>query len=143
LLLAYFQLQSHANFAWAYFKLWSCYLHVWSSWDHRSTPQEVPSLFSFFFLVGLGFEPRALHLQSRHSTAWATPPVHFALVILEMWSHELLAWAGLRVILLISASQVARITGLQVCTTGAWLCFWHEILLALSQTMVLLSLPPK
>jgi hypothetical protein len=38
----------------------------------------------FFFLVGLGFEFRALHLQSRCSIAWAMPPVHFALVILEM-----------------------------------------------------------
>jgi hypothetical protein len=37
-----------------------------------------------FFLVGLGFEFRALHLQRRLSTAWATPPVNFALVILEM-----------------------------------------------------------
>jgi hypothetical protein len=30
--------------------------------------------FLFFFLVGLGFELRPSHLQSRHSTAWATPP---------------------------------------------------------------------
>jgi hypothetical protein len=33
------------------------------------------SFLSFFFcLVGLGFELRASHLQSRHSIAWATPP---------------------------------------------------------------------
>jgi hypothetical protein len=38
----------------------------------------------FLFLVGLGFELRASHLQSSCSTASATPPVHFALVILEM-----------------------------------------------------------
>jgi hypothetical protein len=34
-----------------------------------------------FVLVGLGFELRASILQSRHSTAQAMPPVHFALVI--------------------------------------------------------------
>jgi hypothetical protein len=34
--------------------------------------------------VVLGFELRALHLQSRCSTASATSLVHFALVILEM-----------------------------------------------------------
>jgi hypothetical protein len=43
-------------------------------------------------LVWLEFELRALHLQSRHST----PPVCFALVILEMGSHELFAQAGLK-----------------------------------------------
>jgi hypothetical protein len=65
----------------------------------------------FFFFVGLGFEFRALCSQSRHSTAYATPPVHFALVILMMgvsWTTFL----GLEfVILLISVSQVSRITG--------------------------------
>jgi hypothetical protein len=34
-------------------------------------------LFFFLFRLGLGFELRALRLQSRHSTSWATPPVHF------------------------------------------------------------------
>jgi hypothetical protein len=41
-------------------------------------------LFFFFFLVRLKFEVRASYLQSWHSIAWATPPVHFALVSLEM-----------------------------------------------------------
>jgi hypothetical protein len=57
---------------------------------------------SFYFmcilclcLVGLGFTLRALLLESRHSTARATPPVHFAEVILEMGSHKLFAWADL------------------------------------------------
>jgi hypothetical protein len=36
-----------------------------------SIPRSVPNL---CFLVGLGFELRALYLQSRHSTAWVTPP---------------------------------------------------------------------
>jgi hypothetical protein len=42
-------------------------------------------LFIYLFLVGPGFELRAS----------STPPVHFALVILEMQSRELLAQAGL------------------------------------------------
>jgi hypothetical protein len=37
-----------------------------------------------YLLLGLGFELRASHLQSRQSASWATPPVHFPLVILEM-----------------------------------------------------------
>jgi hypothetical protein len=36
---------------------------------------------AFFACV---FELGASHLQSRHSTTWATSPVHFAEVILEM-----------------------------------------------------------
>jgi hypothetical protein len=44
------------------------------------------------------------------STAWTKPPVHFALVVLEMGSQELfLSW--LASILTILASQVAGITG--------------------------------
>jgi hypothetical protein len=51
---------------------------------------------SFFFLMELGFELRASLLQSRCSPTWATPPVHFALVILEMGAlYELIAPAGL------------------------------------------------
>jgi hypothetical protein len=48
-----------------------------------------------FFFDGPGFEFRALCLQSRYSTNWPTPPVYFALVILEMECHKLFAWAGL------------------------------------------------
>jgi hypothetical protein len=54
-------------------------------------------------LVGLGFELRGLCLQSRCSTAWVIPPVHFVLVILEIGDMD-----GLKLILLISAFQVAR-----------------------------------
>jgi hypothetical protein len=39
-------------------------------------------LIFIYLLVGLGFELRALLLQSRCSSAWATSPVHFVLVIL-------------------------------------------------------------
>jgi hypothetical protein len=68
--------------------------------------------FFFFFLVRLGFELRAFCLQSRYCTTWAIPPVHFALFILEMGVFQTicLSWP-LTVILLISASQVARIIG--------------------------------
>jgi hypothetical protein len=51
--------------------------------------------FFFFFLVGLDFELRALHFQSRCLTTGATPSLHFALVILEMGSCELFAWTDL------------------------------------------------
>jgi hypothetical protein len=72
------------------------------------------------FYVGLGFELRVSHLQCRCSTAWATPPVYFALVILEIGSCELTigqTWP-LTTILLISASQVVRSTGVSHCS-------WH------------------
>jgi hypothetical protein len=45
------------------------------------------SVLSFFLCVcGMGFELKALSLQSSHSTAWATPPALFAPVILEIGS---------------------------------------------------------
>jgi hypothetical protein len=52
---------------------------------------------SFFSppLAKLAFELRALHLLSRHSTAWATPPTLFTLRVLETESRFLprLAWS--------------------------------------------------
>jgi hypothetical protein len=48
-----------------------------------------------YFFVELEFELRASHLQQRYSTTYATFPVHFGLVILEMGSHKLFAKAGL------------------------------------------------
>jgi hypothetical protein len=52
------------------------------------------------------------HLQSRHSTAWATLPIHFALVILEMgvYQNYLLGWPW-TMILQVSPSQVIKIIG--------------------------------
>jgi hypothetical protein len=41
---------------------------------------------NFFFFGGTGFELRASCLQRMRSTASATPPAHFGLVILEMGS---------------------------------------------------------
>jgi hypothetical protein len=62
------------------------------------------------FLVRLWFKLRASCLQNRHFTAWATPPVHFALVIFgDGFSNYLLGLPS--VILQISASQVGRIIG--------------------------------
>jgi hypothetical protein len=49
-----------------------------------------------FILVGLGIKLSASCLQSRHCTAWATPPVHFALVILEMRPFKIFAQANLK-----------------------------------------------
>jgi hypothetical protein len=79
---------------------------------HRWLPSVINVHFLNFF-VGLEFEFRALGLQSKRSTAWATPPVHFALVVLEMGVSGTiyLGWSPTP-ILPISASQVAKITGM-------------------------------
>jgi hypothetical protein len=55
----------------------------------------------------LGLDLRASLLQSRRSTAQATPLVHFALAILEMKSLKVLAFSSLEAFL---APQVARIS---------------------------------
>jgi hypothetical protein len=49
-----------------------------------------------YLLLGLEFELRASHLQSMHSSAWATPIVHFAVVILENGSCKSFAQTGLK-----------------------------------------------
>jgi hypothetical protein len=51
---------------------------------------------NLFFFMEPEFELRTLCLQSRHSTAWATPPVHFGMVILEIGPRKLLACTGLQ-----------------------------------------------
>jgi hypothetical protein len=53
-------------------------------------------LFVIYLFMGLGFELRALWLQSRSSTAWATPLVHFALASLEMGFLQEYAWGSLK-----------------------------------------------
>jgi hypothetical protein len=83
-----------------------------------------------FFLVGLEFELRALQLQSRYSTTYTTPPVHFALVILEMGVSGTiyLGWPQTS-ILPISASQVASITGMSHrCLAEDWILISHQYL---------------
>jgi hypothetical protein len=57
--------------------------------------------FSFSFSLSLSWtrvwtQVLHSHLQSRPSIAKATPPVHFALVILKVGSHKLFAWIGLK-----------------------------------------------
>jgi hypothetical protein len=81
-------------------------------------PYELIISVIIFFLVDLGFELRALHLQSRHSTTWATPGgvTPFCCGYFEdgiSWTI-CLGWPW-TLILPISASQVARITGM-----GPW-----------------------
>jgi hypothetical protein len=46
--------------------------------------------------MGLGFELKASHLQSRCFTALATLTIHFVLDVLKIGSHELFAWHGLK-----------------------------------------------
>jgi hypothetical protein len=98
----------------------------------------IPEDWGFFFLVGweTGVELRILHLHSRCSTIWATPPVHFALVILEMGvSWTVCSYWPQTMILLISFSQGARITDVShqcpaqgLSFTGYWRCsFWGTI----------------
>jgi hypothetical protein len=75
------------------------------------------------FLVGLVFK---LSLQSGCSITWATPPVHFALVILEMrvlWTI-CLGWPQ-TVIFLNTASQVARISAMSSQCLVGW-AFWFS-----------------
>jgi hypothetical protein len=65
------------------------------------------------FYCETGFELRALGMQNMYSNAWATTPVHFDLVILEIGVSQTiyLGWPW-TVILPISASQVARTAGM-------------------------------
>jgi hypothetical protein len=66
---------------------------IWKK--QRRLSKSIDGIWKKVFLVGLEFELRTLHLQSRLSTAWATPPGHFAVDILEMGSLELFPQAGL------------------------------------------------
>jgi hypothetical protein len=92
------------------------------------------NFFSFHFSgggMGLGFELRDSHLHSRCSTTWTTLPVQFSLTILEMGVSQTMGtgwpWTA---ILLISASQVARITGVTVyCNLNTPLPFQERSLL--------------
>jgi hypothetical protein len=49
----------------------------------------------YLFLMGMKFQVRASHLQSRRSITRASPAFHFALVILEMGSLKIFARIGL------------------------------------------------
>jgi hypothetical protein len=71
----------------------------------------------------LGFELKAFCLQNKYFTAWATLPAGFALVILEMASCRLFAWAGLETMILFT---LARTTGLSHRYPGCFLHFNYE-----------------
>jgi hypothetical protein len=76
--------------------------------------------------MGLRFELRDLPSWGRCCTAWATPSVHFALVILEMEGvSRTICWGWSRTLIFqISASQVARISS-QAWAAGTWpFCFY-------------------
>jgi hypothetical protein len=71
--------------------------------------------FYFFILEYLGLKLRVSHLLGRHSTTWATP---LALVFYVGYFWEIVLWTICpsclwTVVLLISASWVAKITGVR------------------------------
>jgi hypothetical protein len=78
---------------------------------------------NFFFFLSLRVDLRTLSLQSRLSTTWATPQVHFALVILEMGVSNYLPGLALNLSRPVSASQVARVTGVSHLQP-AWIGIW-------------------
>jgi hypothetical protein len=74
-----------------------CRENSMTEWNKPRTEPNSSSSFPllFFFLMELGFELKAL-AANRRSTSWATTPVHFALVILEMGSFKLFLQSGLK-----------------------------------------------
>jgi hypothetical protein len=67
---------------------------------------------SFFFFFGGGTELRALHVQSKHPYCLGHTSSLFCFVYFWRWcSLKLLAWLAWNPVLLISVSQVARVTG--------------------------------
>jgi hypothetical protein len=94
--------------------------------------------------VVLGFELKALHLLDRHSTAWATHPALFALVILETGSQFLPRLAWTTILLFYTSccdwdSRSAPPCLFSVEMRSCWLCVldwpWTMILLISAQTM--------
>jgi hypothetical protein len=73
-------------------ELFSSFLHTWSNnIQPHSLSKALYLIMYFFFFWCIWIWTQGL--QSRCSITWAAPPVHFALVILEMESCELFAWA--------------------------------------------------
>jgi hypothetical protein len=79
-------------------------IYLYSRSDYTTTNYLCKSNLHFGVLIfqqlqvlfgGGGVELQASATQGSSSTTWATPSVHFALVILEMRSPELFALAGL------------------------------------------------
>jgi hypothetical protein len=93
----------------------------------------------------MGFELRALVLLGRNSISWATPAALFVLGIFEIGSHKLFIWGWLQtLILLISASWIARITDLShwhppfLCAEDGTQGFMHA-----TQALLTLSCIPR
>jgi hypothetical protein len=89
----------------------------------------------FFFFVGLKIVLGAWCLESRHSTAWETSPGHFAVLILEMRSLKVFAWADLKWWSSWSL-QVPRITGMSHWCLAMYL--WISLFLHLASSIELL-----
>jgi hypothetical protein len=88
----------------------------------RSEPRGRVTVGSALCVLVFFWSDYALHLQSRHCTAWATPPVHFTMVILEMGVLRTIC-SGLpqTIIFQISASLVARITNVSIWCLAPWM----------------------
>jgi hypothetical protein len=93
-----------------------CWCECKSAQPLWKTVWRVPSFLflTYFFHMRLGCELRASCLQNKCFTAWATIPVHFALIIMVMGSCELFSpgWPW-NLILPISTFQVARLTAMR------------------------------
>jgi hypothetical protein len=92
--------------------------------SHSCDSPRVALHFDFILGVGLYFVLRASYLQSRSSTAWTTPPVHFARVTLEMGVSICPGWHQ-TAILPILASRVAKIPGVSRQLPSLQFDFWH------------------
>jgi hypothetical protein len=84
--------------------------------DKRLLFYKLPSILFLFFLSVLGYELRASPLLGRHSTTWGTPPTLFCIGYFgNRVSQSICRCWPQTVILLISASRVARIQPLAFC----------------------------
>jgi hypothetical protein len=84
-------------------------------------------IFAFLFMWDKDLYSGLQHLQSRHSTAGATTPVHFVLAILEMGTSQTTCWGWPKnADLQISATNEARITEVRHWHK-AHLYFWGAV----------------
>jgi hypothetical protein len=83
---------------------------------HTAIPVTKEGFLEQSFLVALGFQLRALNSAKQSALMLEHIPIHLALVILEMGVIQTICLGcPSTVILPISASQVARITGMSHC----------------------------
>jgi hypothetical protein len=96
-------------------------------WNKTESSEMItPTLFLFLGEgAGMGCDFRASCLQSSCSTAWATPLAHFSLVIFGDWvSMNYLPRLASSMILLTSASWVAKITGMSHHCQATFIYSW-------------------